>query len=52
LVALAMFTASPLTPSPWPVRGVEGQAVGSFPAGGLSGERQFLQRGASSGMTA
>ena len=46
LVALAMFTAFPLTPSP--VRGVERQAVGSSPAGGLSGGRQILQRGVSS----
>ena len=37
---------------PWLVRGVERQAGGNFPLGGLSGERQFLQRGVSSGMTA
>jgi hypothetical protein len=35
-----------------PVRSVERQAVGNFPLGGLSGERQFLQHGVSSGMTA
>jgi len=47
-----MLTASPLTPSPWPVRGVERQAVENFPFGGLCDERQFLQRGVSSEMTA
>jgi hypothetical protein len=47
-----MLTASPLMPSPWPVRGVERQAVGNFPLGGLAGERQFLQRGVSFEMTA
>jgi hypothetical protein len=39
-------------PSPWPVHGVERQAVGNFPLVGLSGERQFLQRAVLFGMTA
>src|SRR2546422_4427803 len=47
-----MCTVFPLPPSPWPVRGVERQAVGNFPLGGLSGERQFLQHGVSYGMAA
>jgi hypothetical protein len=47
-----MCTVFPLPPSPLPVRGFERQAVGNFPLGGLSGERQFLQHGVSYGMAA